>query len=728
MRRHLFLLLALVATGPARAQTLEPVDAEKLRQKPITTVPGPAGDLLRQWWKEGTAAGNVGDYYDNRDGDHSPLDRALFPQLLAVKYSPEDLKLKKNWAAARVLLPAVVFGNSSTSAPPTQGGSNPRAYYTNSRGLPFLADQYAHNNLYIYPEHRDHDPGHNGPDEGFGDLYPTNTPYLLISQGSSGSDQPFMRAVPLTLAAFRPEVKKKLTEAGALMPAVQMILRRTNKHLKGPDDYLTGKAHPTVFEGSWVDDLAMVKLAHAMEPKALPPLVRLKVVEEDPAKVGLDYFEAGIGEALGDTPSATARVHRSKDRTRRLVVSTAASSDLGGAPLTFTWVVLRGDPDRIRIKPSKDGSVAEVTVAYHERRPVAPGSPLESNRVDIGVFAHNGTYYSAPGFITFFTLDSEARTYDDMGRIAEIGYGMGETRLTVTEWQRLLTALAKDPAAGKLLDVEDTRRGAVAKLLERCRDLEARVREAQEEVKAATANEKDTKDKEQARKQREAARKKFTDARKDLEDLFEKKAPEFGASVRVWFEEICRKLARSPDFLKDRPELLAALKGDPPPPLRRSAELLRKVQKLGVFRQPAAPTAYDRAQLEHLHLAALVDRYFPGAVQVTYVVNFVDQRLTAPRSWRDVYHYDAAGQCTGWTRYHGDRDAEEFNHEGLVVVAKDDLGRCKKARTVRYVQAPGKTFPSPNPLRTEPGDEYVTYTFTGPDDRRGTRSAAEPVK
>ena len=51
------------------------------------------------------------------------------------------------------------------------------------------------------------------------------------------------------LAAFRPEVKKKLTETGLLMPTIQMLWRSTNKQLKDPKEYLTGKAHPAVFEG-----------------------------------------------------------------------------------------------------------------------------------------------------------------------------------------------------------------------------------------------------------------------------------------------------------------------------------------------------------------------------------------------------------------------------------------------------------------------------------------------
>src|SRR5438552_77492 len=95
-----------------------------LAEKPITAAGGKVGELLRQWWKAGSAAGNVGDFYDNRDGSHSDLDMTPYPQLQKIIYTPEDVKLRRHWAAQRVLVPHVTFGNSSTSAPPQLGGSN----------------------------------------------------------------------------------------------------------------------------------------------------------------------------------------------------------------------------------------------------------------------------------------------------------------------------------------------------------------------------------------------------------------------------------------------------------------------------------------------------------------------------------------------------------------------------------------------------------------------------
>ncbi len=77
--------------------------------------------------------------------------------------------------------------------------------------------QYVNRHLYVYPVHVDNNPGHNGADgQGHGDVVPANTPYLILSQGSSGSDIVFLDALVATLAAFRPEVKRELAASGTL--------------------------------------------------------------------------------------------------------------------------------------------------------------------------------------------------------------------------------------------------------------------------------------------------------------------------------------------------------------------------------------------------------------------------------------------------------------------------------------------------------------------------------
>lgn len=413
------------------------LDSLAQNKEPIAKGYGEAGDLLREWFASGTAAGNRGDLYDNHDGDHSNMDYAAFPQLTRIEFG-DDVK-KRNMHSglqAAFFFNSVTMGNSSTamvSGPYWR--SQPRLALTNTRSAGLLFAQYTTNHIYFYPEHRDHDAGHNGNSgAGFGDVYAMNTPYVIISQGSSGSDRVFMNAVAATLAAFQPEVKAALAKSGMLMPTVQMIFRMSNKTVAKPADYLSGVAHPTVFDGKHLDELKMVKLAHEITKEKLPPIAGLRVVEEDKAVVGRDYFDAADREILFDTPCAIARVVRSTKYMRRMVVSAELSKDANGRELTYHWSVLRGKAGEIKInKLNEAGSVVELLVPYHERMPIDAGNEMESNRVDIAAFVHNGAYYSAPAFVTFFYLDNEKRTYDQQKRIRVMDYADAQKSLNYVD-------------------------------------------------------------------------------------------------------------------------------------------------------------------------------------------------------------------------------------------------------------------------------------------------------
>jgi len=394
---------------------------------PIAAGYGQAGDLLRTWQKEGTAAGNHGDLYDNHDSDHANMHFKTFPQLTRVEYSEQAKKRHLHHGLqATFLFAHPTIGNSSTAL--TSGPfwrSQPRHALTTPRGPFVLLAQYLSNHLYVYPEHRDHDGGRDGAEgKGHGDVLPANTPFMIISQGSSGSDVAFLDAAAATLAAFRPEVKQKLIQSHLLMPTVQMIFRMSNKMVQSEGDYLTGKAHPTAFDSKQLDPAKMVRMAHDLQADALPPVVQIRVTEEDQPVSGVDYFDVpGRGERLFDTPFAVARVARSLRYTRRMVVSAEGSKDPQNKPLKYHWAVLRGDAARIKINPLKpDGSSVELLISHHERRPVLEGSELESNRVDIGAFVHNGQHYSAPAFISLTYLDNQERTYDKSGRLLSVDY------------------------------------------------------------------------------------------------------------------------------------------------------------------------------------------------------------------------------------------------------------------------------------------------------------------
>ena len=387
----------------------------------ITKLPGisPAEAAVQGWINEGSAAGHFGDLYDNRDRDHSNLNLAKFPQLVRVEYSAEASKADADWGM-RIgqAFEMPTFGNSSTSHVGSPfWRSNPRSLMHDDLLMKLAYNQFVNNQMYCYPEHNDFDTTH-------GDVYPANTPFWIISQGSSGSDQPFLEALALTLAAFRPDVKRQLVEKHLLMPVIQMLLRRSQKSVQTEDDYLSGTAHPVVFQSTELDTLRMVQLAHDLTLETLPATVRLSVIEEDRGIPGRDFFHPGSAEQLFDTPSAIARVFRTSAFQRRMVIDAAHSVDSAGRPLTFLWAVLQGDPDHVRIRTlNEKGSRAEVIIEWHDRAAIPRLPGMQTNRVDIGVFALNGATASLPAFVSSYTLANEKRTYNDRKLIESIDYG-----------------------------------------------------------------------------------------------------------------------------------------------------------------------------------------------------------------------------------------------------------------------------------------------------------------
>ncbi len=731
--------LAMASSVPTVAWAQTPPGSSSGPSRTITTDRGAVGDLLRKWAADGSAAGNTGDYYDNRDRGHSLLDVSVYPQLRLIPYSAEDRKTGGDWAAARAIRPGVVFGNSSTSSTAPLSGSNTRMLYASRAGLDLLYEQYRRHNLYIYPAHQDHSPGHNGIAGGmYGDLLPANTPYVITSQGSSGSDQPFLRAVAFTLAAFRPEVKAKLISSGMLMPTLQMVFRMSNKQVATEAEYLTGKAHPTAFDGAQVDVARMVGLAHGIDLAHIPPLAQLEITGIEPAQPGSDYFDPAPSEALGTTPCAIARIFRSSTGVRRMIVSAASSIDLNALPLSYRWVLLRGDPSEVRITPRGSGAEAEIAISYHKRAPIAPGAVLESNRVDIGVFAYNGTYYSAPAFITSYTLDTEARTYDAKGIPIEIGYGMGESALTIDNWAAYFEAIKAQPLSPALqllhrgLSADDMKmiRSVGERYLagrETLNPLEQRLKDAEESLKKMPAEGRPG-----IEQEIKSARDALDLATKSRDVLLSTAQPGMSQSLQAVLRPRLQALLSDPLLYPQN----AATFGRLSPALEQQR---RRLLGYGIITESAgqnfiiAPvlsgteppeqrlSRYQRTMIARFNgdlLASLI----PGA-RHEFRTNLVDYRLTLPKTWRDLYHHGPAGEVTGWTRCDG-QGSTDFTADSNMVVTRDPLGRPLVGRSVTYEQRAPKGYdprsgPDPTPLSFSPGGRFAYYAYTSDTDTVG---------
>ena len=725
----------------------------------ITTLPGSAGELLRKWYAEGTAAGNTGDTYDNRDRGHSLLDLKLFPQLTPLTYTEDEKKANADWAGAVRVHPPVVLGNSSTAAPPTSGGCNVRMYYSQPPGLMFLFTQYSQSNLYVYPAHHDWIVGHNGnpiiSDHGFGDLLPANTPYVIVSEGSSYGDMVFVQAVAATLGAFRPEVKKKLISRGILMPTVQMIFRASNKPVVKPEDYLTGVAHPSCFPGGTLEVPRMVQMAHDMTVDKLPPICTIQLLEKDPPAPGREYFDTITSETLSESPCAISHIYRSTAFTRRFVISAQKSGDPNSLPIKIHWVVLRGDAKLIQISPrDPQGVNVEVVIQYHPRAPIAPGNPMESNRVDIAAIVHNGLYYSPPAIFTDFTLDNEGRTYDASGHILEVGYGLGESYLPVANAGQFLDRLLPKPVpadnspaaiAATLLAEAYTpaQVAALVPLLEKSQSFAKRLEMAQAYLKEARAS--------KVQKDIDTAQSNVTAAQKLVDDPLAEHSAALGGALKEVLPKGLSRLAADPTWIpRHAPELTTLLQAATPQVQKKLAAERARLVTYGLIQNTpgmnlsltplraggegtgggATPpeaqlTDFEKSCLTRYQADLLAELVCPGGVQHLYRINYVDPNLAGTKSWRDVYHYDAAGHLTGWTRYDLDRRSE-FTAAGEVVLERDDQGRCIKAGKVRYERVRGahpdrgaEYWAYWGPIKQVLTSETVRYGYDGPKDEVG---------
>ncbi len=722
--------------------------------------------LLSAWWAEGTAAGNVGDYYENRDGGHSAFQAGDFPQLTRWGPNMPAASNDTGWGAARFVRPGVVVGNSSTAGSPPNGFSQGRRLFTLPENLHVVHQQYRSNNLYIYPEHADHDPG-NGGSGGWGDLYLANSPYFFNSQGSSTTDLPFVRGAVASLAAFRPDTKMRLKEHGLLMPTLQMLFRFTSTNLMSPDDYFTGRAHPSAFEPTAVDPLRMVQMAHEILPDSLPPLAQIHVLQEDSPGLqrGVHFFDVNPVEALVDTPGSVARIWRSLDLQRRLVVSAETSFDANQLPLTYRWVVLRGDPSRISIRSlNANRSRVEVRFEWAGRQPIQPGSRLQSSRQEIALFVSNGVWWSAPAFLSWYGSDRELRTYDPAGRLLDVGYAAGGVVVEIRELTPFLDWLQRepqDPAVQLVL-------GAVgATVLHEIAAIQDAIRQAEAlEASTLAANGFAITARNEAYAALAEAEKKAQADGADpnspeiqaLRTVYNQKSAAVTVAVAAYnaarssatqvteparrlIASVFERLAEDPDFIRNHARFLGPLWGNTSISLRNFINTAKnRLTGFGMVSVGSGsgsgfefdwtfasatgrpePTVFERNLLADFHAKWLGQIVRPNGVTVRFLSHMVDRAIFAPKDWRDVYQHDSAGGIVGWRRFCPGRAVEEFTAEGHLVLSRDLFGRPQEAVGVSYVVPRQSGIPSVNSamLELQRNSRYFTYLYGSDTDLRG---------
>lgn len=393
------------------------------KNPPAPAYRGAEADAINAWLRDGTASGTAGLLYVNRDNHAHPFDTARLPGVSRLGYAQDMIDRNLHIGIPNTLFAQYgsgtltpVLGHSSLGfLDSPYWRSQPRALCGDPRQVFLQSVLMFGNQLFFYPVYGDYDPRTE-------DLFPANIPYVIPVMGQNNAERPFIDAAFAALAAMRPETRALLTRTGLLMPTLSMLFRASQRTVASPADYLTGIAHPPVFQPARLDTARLVRMAHALTTNSIPPLVILEVLSETGTVPGRDFFDIPSSENLFDSPLAIARVFRGTPYTRTLELAARCKTPHD----RIHWRLLQGDPSRVTFTPNPTNSAhMTLTVAHHAtpfETPAGNGKTLRTSRVDIGVIAQTGENFSLPSVISFVFLGNERRVYDRNGKILSVDY------------------------------------------------------------------------------------------------------------------------------------------------------------------------------------------------------------------------------------------------------------------------------------------------------------------
>ena len=333
---------------------------------------------------QASAGGNVGDLYMNRARQHALLNVGGYPGLTSVSLDKGGRDRGLDVDMPNVLFPYPVFGNCSRALLDSlYWRSIPRQMMTtDSAELNRMARFYLSNQTWVFPANADCPPvGTNG------DVFASIAPYWMTTAGRSYSDLPYLRLALEASRSLKADVKKEIVRRGLLAPTIQVLIRKSFHSVTNEADYLSARAHPTVFLPGGVNKSRLVAAAKALTVEEIPPLAVVSVSADQPAE------PAKFPELTYATGFAWAYVLRSDTWTRTFVISAKGASE-------FAFVQTHGSGVDVKVEKEAPDR-AKVTIDRHGMSP--------TNRVDIAVFGRNpGTGWGNPSYVSFARMDPSA--------------------------------------------------------------------------------------------------------------------------------------------------------------------------------------------------------------------------------------------------------------------------------------------------------------------------------
>ena len=312
-------------------------------------------------------------WYENRDGWHANYGGA-FENTIQTSNNETAWGINLNESYAN----GIVISNSSTAKGPDEDyGSNTRIPDNGKIWWYLIRELWKSGVIQFFPEHADYDSL---------DWFKLNQPYVLTTQGSSGSEANEVDRCRKIVSALKPEVRRWLIDKKRVGDVVSYLLR-SNQY----SGYLDPLSHRVVVDTSDATQ-EDINLAASITLDTIPPSLKINVISD--SLQGNDTQEIWDSHTVR-TDEVVGFIRRTNAQIRTIVVELEANK-----LCQLHWIKSQGVSAITYDNPEK--TRATITIPLQGNFDVAKpdGSIIESNRVELIAVAHDGTHYSSPVFVT----------------------------------------------------------------------------------------------------------------------------------------------------------------------------------------------------------------------------------------------------------------------------------------------------------------------------------------
>lgn len=307
-------------------------------------------------------------WYENRDGLHS--NNSAFQNRVQnswdVESSTRGINLGlEQYAGGLVVANASLYSDSFGALSRQLENASMKPFWE------LMRMNWQRGYFFLCPEHVDYDAI---------DKFQHNHPYAIVSQGSSGSDQPVIDRLFWILSKINADVLRSLIASDRAGDVINALFRRSL------GDHLNDKTHRPVVSIGELDQGVQVSI-DAVNSGKLPPKVSIAVAFAD----GLISYPTlpeyvGFNRPLDREVVLDVRVQCDKQAEINVITSQGKATVMTLMPNTYRIIV-----------PVQETQSIEAM----------DGHRVNTNRVDVHFVAFDGVHYSSPATISFYAPPSE---------------------------------------------------------------------------------------------------------------------------------------------------------------------------------------------------------------------------------------------------------------------------------------------------------------------------------